>query len=208
MRAGLASLVMILASLPVLSFAEPSAPIRIGLASSRTFSELIDGECRGIFCDRTQQIFREGLGLEVEIVVHPWQRIQRQVEKGEIDVMFALPTEERRSYGLVSKLPIHTTVLRIFTHANHPKLSQIENIQTVNDIKELGLISVTNQGNGWHANKVEGIGVKTIHVKDDVSILKMITARRGDITIDATNSMRKINKMVKYPLEIDLGKYL
>ncbi len=166
--------------------------VRVGLPFSPTYSEMIDGECVGVFCDWTYKVFRDALDLQIEIVEHPWQRVQRQVEKGEIDVMYAMPSDARLKYGIASDRPIFITELRIYTYAGHPRLEEIRAIKTIQDIKDAGLVSITNEGNGWHISKVEKLGIKTVRVKDDKHILKLLTARRGDITIDATPSMRRI----------------
>ncbi len=166
--------------------------IRIGFPNNPTYSEVLNGDCIGVFCDSAKEIFVKGLNLSIEVVIHPWPRIQREVENGDIDVMFAMPSSDRKIYGIASAKPVFATVLRVYTHAKHPRLNEIESIASIQDIEELGLVSVTNQGNGWHTSRVEPFGVKTIHVKDDAHILKMLLAKRGDIAIDATPSMRRI----------------
>ncbi len=166
--------------------------IRVGLHSIPDYSEIVDGTCIGVFCDTVLEIFEDGLGLDVEFVMHPWQRIQLQVEKGEIDVMFAVPSERRLKYGAATKHPVFASKLRIYTYANHPKMALIRSIKSADEIKAAGLVSITNQGNGWHANRLESQGVKTIHVKDKDHIPRMLAAKRGDITIDETPMVRRL----------------
>mgnify|MGYP003662673589 CR=1 FL=1 len=164
--------------------------IRIGFSHFPPLSSVDDGICRGLFCELTKEIFEQQLGLKVQAVEHPWERIQRQVELGKIDVMLALPSEHRRGYGLISEEPIYLSEMKVFTYKDHPRLDEIKSITTLDDIKQKNLTCITNQGNAWHEKNVASLGIPTVHAISDEHIIKMLAAQRGDLVIDMAPSMQ------------------
>ena len=164
--------------------------IRVGLTYFPPYSQVVEGECRGIYCEIANQVFTEELGIAVIAVQHPWARIQREVELGNIDVMFAMPSEPRKRYGFVSDEPIFLNTMKVFTYIDHPRLAEIKQIRVEEDIKALNLTAITNQGNAWHSSHIESLGITTVHAISDEHILKMLAAKRGDLVIDTSASMR------------------
>ena len=60
----------------------------------------------------------------------------------------------------------------------------------------LGLVAVTNRGNGWHKTNIEEAGVKTHEVNDDDILPNFLARQRADIMIDAVIPMNyKINQL-------------
>lgn len=190
------------------SHAEES--IRIGFAYFPPYSEVKDGECKGDFCDIARKIFTDTLGINILPVQHPWARIQREVELGNIDVMFAIPSEQRRSYAMVSDAPIYMTRMKVFTYTGHKRLAEIEQIESVSDIETLHLIPIANQGNGWIAEHLEPLDINIVRAINDIDIIRMLAAQRGDIVIDVARSMRHMaedmaleNKIIETDVVLD-----
>jgi polar amino acid transport system substrate-binding protein len=164
--------------------------IKIGFAYFPPYSEVENGKCKGHYCELAKKIFTDNLGIEIEAIQHPWARIQREVEPGNIDVMFVLPSKERQIYAIFSETPAYKSAMKIFTYQGHDRLDEIRRIKTLADVKDLNLVSITNQGNGWHAENVEILGINTVKAINDEHTLKMLAAQRGDIAIDVAPSMR------------------
>jgi polar amino acid transport system substrate-binding protein len=109
-----------------------------------------DGKAQGLYVDILTELFKNKLEMELVFQKVPWKRAQSNVENGQADFLVTVPTEKRLEYTVKSDAPLLEFYLRIFAYAHHPKLAKIHTISSGRDIKELGLIPVTNIGNGWH----------------------------------------------------------
>lgn len=154
----------------------------------------VDGFCKrkGIYIDVIELIFIQQLKLDVTCHSLPWQRAQHSVKRGRYDVFFAPLTHERLSYATASQLPVYNMLMRLYSYQEHKKLSEIETIQSVDDIIALELIAVSNAGNGWYKDNVEAYGVKTVYVKSDEHMFRFLAQQRADVLIDTELSSDKV----------------
>jgi len=143
-----------------------------------------DGTPSGLFVDLLTELFIKKLGLDVEFLHLPWKRAQYALKNGVADMTITLPLEERLLYAVPSNIPLINLSLHIFTQAGHPQLAEIEAISSVTDIKKLGLIPVTNIGNGWHKNEIDSQGIQTEYVPSEENAFQMVASKRADITIE------------------------
>ncbi len=156
----------------------------------------LDNSIYGFWADVVKELFVQRLNMKLEIKRLPWVRGQLEIKNGESDFMITIPTAERETYTLVTDEPILNLYMQIFTYAGHDMLEEIQKIQSVHDILRMGLIPVTNLGNGWHAEHIDSYGVKTEHIRTDESLAKVLANRRVDILIDAPLTMSlQINKL-------------
>jgi polar amino acid transport system substrate-binding protein len=152
------------------------------------------GTSKGLYIEILKELFEVELGLELSYRERPWKRAQIEVEEGKSDLLITIPTEKRRNYALITEQPIFPLYFGIYSYVGHPKLDQIGMIETIQDIVDLDLVSVTNLGNGWHKENVEDKGVATILVPRDQSIAQVLSLKRGDIMIEPLVSMNYLIK--------------
>ena len=175
----------IIASQPLLK----EAPIRY--ASSGEWypleeSSTEEGTCGdGLYIDILNEIFTKQLQKKFGCSYVPWKRAQKEVKNGNADFLITIPTKERLQYAVPSDAPVFQLYLNIFTYKNHPKLAAIKKIKTAEDILKLGLIPVSNLGNGWQKENIDSHGIKTNYVNKNDNILQFLAAKRADIVIDA-----------------------
>lgn len=130
------------------------------------------------------EILIRNLGLKVNHRTVPWPRAQFEVQQGESDFIIAIPTQERLKYSVSSNKPFFQLHMNIYTWTGHPKLKEIEMIENISDIKKLGLIIVTNAGNGWYKKHIEPLHIPTITIPADESVVQFLAKKRADILID------------------------
>ena len=140
---------------------------------------------KGLFIEIVEEIFAKELGYKLVIEQYPWKRAQQNVKEGNADITLSVPTSERLEYAFMSDKPILKMYLNVYTYAGHPKLKEIREIQTVQDIIALKLKPVTNLGNGWHKENIENAGVTTSYVQGDENLVQFLALKRADIMIDA-----------------------
>lgn len=140
---------------------------------------------KGLFIEIVDEIFTKELGYKLVVEQYPWKRAQQNVKEGKADITVSVPTAERLEYAFKSDKPILKMYLNVYTYAGHPKLKEIKEIKTVQDIIALKLKPVTNLGNGWHKENIEDEGVTTLYVPGDESLVQFLALKRADIMIDA-----------------------
>ncbi len=139
----------------------------------------------GLYIDILREIFTKQLQKKFSCSYVPWKRAQKKVANGDADFLITIPTKKRLQYSVPSDAPIFRLYLNIFTYKNHPKLAAIEKIKTAEDILRLGLIPVSNLGNGWQKENIDSHGIQTNYVSKNDNILQFLAAKRADIVIDA-----------------------
>jgi len=164
----------------------------------KTSIDKIEGcsEHEGLFIELLDEVFNKRLGVDLNCHPRPWKRAQANVKRGVADFLITVPTEDRLKYSVKSKQPIFQLFMHVYTYADHPLIENIKNIKTVQDIVRLGLIPVTNRGNGWHKENIDSYGASTHYVNLDEDIIKFLAAKRADIMIDAAITTNyKIKKL-------------
>jgi polar amino acid transport system substrate-binding protein len=134
---------------------------------------------KGLFIDILEEVMVKELGMKVVLLQSPWKRAQENVKDGTADIIVSVPTQDRLTYAFRSEEPILKMYLSVYTYTGHPKLEKIRKIQTPNDIIALNLISVTNQGNGWHKENIDAFGVKMFYVPNEENRGQFLAMRRG-----------------------------
>lgn len=143
-----------------------------------------DDEPRGIYAEILKELFEKKLGYKVVYKIFPWKRCQKYLELGKIDFTIMMPSKERLKYSDKSQNVFYDFYLHVFTYKGHPLIEKIEKIQTVDDIKRLKIIPVTNAGNGWHKKNIDAYGIETIHLINESQIFPFLSLKRADIVID------------------------
>jgi len=156
-----------------------------------------NGQAKGLYIDILTELFEKQLGMELVYQNVPWKRAQYNVQNGQADFLVTVPTESRLQYAVQSNLPVLEFYLKVYTYVNHPKLAQINNISSGSDIKEAGLVPVTNIGNGWHKKNIDSFGVATQYVPSEENAFNVLASKRADLTIEAEFSGRYMINSLK-----------
>lgn len=157
---------------------------------------------KGLFIDILDRVLVQELGMGLILEPYPWKRAQKQVEDGNADFLISVPTRERLRYSIASDEPLLKMYLHVYTYVGHPKLDEIRKITSPKDIIALNLIPVTNEGNGWHKENIDSLGIKTLYVPNDENLVQFLAKRRADIMIDAPISMNHLIR--RYGLTADI----
>lgn len=147
------------------------------------FTRQENGEMTGFFFEIVTTALSE-MGIESRWEVYPWGRCQANVRSGEADAMITVPTDERLEYTETHTDPFYRKELRIFTYAQHPRLSLIEKIKTTGDILSADLSVITYLGNGWSEKNLAVQGIRTEVTAQLVNVWRMLAHKRGDIVIE------------------------
>lgn len=148
-----------------------------------------EGKEVGLVPDLLNLLIVQRLGMEFSINPFPWIRAQEMVKAGTMDFTISLPTPARLEYSVASDRPLYSIYFKVYVRKDHPRLGEINQVKTLDDIKSLGLTVVSNVGNNWIKTNVESRGIPTSYVRDDVTILRFLELGRADITIDSPLSL-------------------
>ncbi len=129
------------------------------------------------------------MGWKGVITPLPWLRAQEYAEKGLADALIAVASPPRLAYAYASDEPVFSLYFTLYARRDHPRMEEIAKIRSLEDILALDLTVVTNRGNGWHEANVEALGIPTVLVNNDDTILKFLAAGRADLVIDTPLSM-------------------
>lgn len=165
-----------------------------------------NGIGQGLYNDILQEIFVNTLGMKLEHKELPWKRVQLEVKRGVTDCFISVPTEDRLAYAVQSEAPFFLLYLYVYTYKDHPKLKEIENITSAEDIKRLGLTPVTNLGNDWHKENIDSAGVDTFYAPAEQNASFFLAKKRADIMIDAVLPTNHLLKQTNLASDIVLTK--
>lgn len=138
----------------------------------------------GFFYDIITEAVEKRLGVPLVWTAYPWIRCQENVKSGVDDAILTVPTEERARYTVTHDKPFYIKELHVFTAADHPRLNDITAIETIADIKRLGLSVVTYSGNGWHKSMIESRGIQTYETPYLQNVWRMLVKKRADLVIE------------------------
>jgi polar amino acid transport system substrate-binding protein len=180
--AGLVLAVALLTALAPASFA--AEPLRVAYPDYWPFfTRTEEGYMTGFFYEIVSEALGR-MGISARWRAYPWSRCQALVKDGEADAMITVPTAERLVYAATHKDPFYLKRLKIFTTVDHPKLAEIKNIHTIDDIYRMGLVVVTYHGNGWNDKYIRSRGIKTYESPLLKNVWLMLANHRGDIAIE------------------------
>ena len=140
-----------------------------------------DDASKGIYVDVLTEALQDRLGIPVRFIYYPWKRAQLLVENGRYDGFVTLVTPARLEYTDACRVPVVVATMGIFTYANHPRFKEMETIRAVPDLA--GYRLTTYLGHGWAKKHLDGYNVDYSGV-DVKSVLRMIAAQRGDLTVE------------------------
>jgi len=154
-----------------------------------------NGSARGIFKDLMEEIFRR-LNIPLECRLYPWKRTQVFVHSGRADGMVTVATKKRLQ-TMVSTDPLVTSGEKIFARRDNPKIDEIMNIRTIEEMKPFKVVEVI--GAGWAEENFKDLP-HLIWVPKLSSALYMLANGRVDIYVmNEFSGIELINSMLKKP---------
>ncbi|WP_319526562.1 transporter substrate-binding domain-containing protein [uncultured Desulfosarcina sp.] len=155
-----------------------------------------NGKVRGILVDIVDEAVGKRLGIPVSHFGYPLKRAQQMVKTGLADAFVTLPTQERRSYTVVGNEPIIVFTLKLATRQNHPKISEIEQITTIEQLKDYTIVDYL--GDGWAQQHLKNMNV---HWLSDIdSIFPFLIQGRADVVILSTRTIFEMHRQGYDPL--------
>lgn len=142
------------------------------------------GELEGIFYDIITEAVENRLGIQLSWSPYPWSRCQENVKFGKSDIILTVPTSERAKYTKTHTNPFYVKKLHIFTYVDHPNLAAIEQIRTIEDIKNNDFSVITYSGNGWHKQNIKTQKIRSYESSNLPNVWKMLAGKRGDLVIE------------------------
>ena len=143
-----------------------------------------DGRMTGFFYDIITEALERKMGVHVVWAAYPWTRCQENLKRGLEDAILTVPTAERAEYTVTHPHPFYWKTLHVFTCADHPRLEEIRQLRSLEDLKRDGFSVITYSGNGWNKENVQSAGVRTYETAVLENIWKMLEKKRGDIVIE------------------------
>ncbi len=164
--------------------ANDQAPFRVVYFDNYApYSWLDDGgRMQGIFIDVLDQVIGRQMQRPVEHYGFPWARAQKYVRTGEYDAMIAPRTREREGYTNLSQQPVLVGRMAIFTRTGHPKMQQLKETRSLDDIRSFDF--VTQLGDGWAGENLQSMNVQ--YASDLNTVLQMLNLGRADLFIEAS----------------------
>lgn len=145
---------------------------------------------KGVEVDFVSAVLGDKLGMKITHMVYPWARAQSMVEEGRADLFVTIPNKKRRSYTLVSEIPLFSSNFLMHTGVSNPKKSRLSNITNLKDlIKQEDIIHGHIVGAGWHAVKLKGVSLLKI-APSSLQILQLLDRNRIDVYIEQTPLIR------------------
>lgn len=163
------------------------------------------GVMRGLLVDISREVLKE-MGIETEHKGYPWARAQNMVRNGTADAFITIATPARKEYTFTSKEPVIVGPITIFTSSINPKLSEIQKIKKIEDLKNFKILDYI--GNGWGDRHLKDFNRQL--APNLSNVLQMISANRGDVV--ATDSLVAYyliadlnlrNSLVEIPIVLD-----
>ncbi len=138
-----------------------------------------DGEVVGVDVDVVKEVGRR-LGIDIEIDLKPWVRLEKEIESGVEQCAFAyFRTPERQAYMDFTSVPLHITSYTLFV------LKEREvNYRSLDDIK--GFTVGVNQGfktTPAFADQVERGNIEEFRVEQELQSFQMLNAKRLDAVL-------------------------
>lgn len=143
-----------------------------------------NGEMTGFFYEIINEALQKRMGLKVVWTAYPWPRCQENLKIGKEDAIMTVPTAERATYTFTHNDPFYEKPLNLFTYADHLRIAEIEQIKTIEELRERGFSVITYSGNSWHKENVQSLGVKTFETSYLENVWKMLAEKRGDTVIE------------------------
>jgi len=111
------------------------------------------GKPQGIFKELMEEIFKR-LNVPLHCELYPWKRTQVFVKSGLADGMVTVATKKRLE-TMVHTDPLVSSGEKIFARKDNPKIEQIKQIKTIEQMRDFRVVEVI--GAGWSEEKFKDL---------------------------------------------------
>lgn len=139
-----------------------------------------NGKMTGILVECMDELLGKRMGYTVEHKGYLWPEAQDLIRSGKADTLCTNPTDARKQFMYFSEQAVIESLPSIFCAANNPRRAEIDDIQTVDDLKNFK--QVDYKGNGW-ARKTFPPFLRITYVDNLFEAFNMITRGEADIFV-------------------------
>lgn len=135
----------------------------------------------GIKIEITKELFEKRLGLPVEYHYLPWKRAQFLFKEKRADVIFTIPTADRKKIGT----PVSSGLLKVknslYTYRENPNIQFLKRVKNIEDLKKFKLVDYL--GDGWAQQNFTGHQVEWLGELEQV--IKFLALKRAEVFVQA-----------------------
>jgi len=139
-----------------------------------------DGKMTGILVDCMDELLGKRMGYNVVHKGYEWPVAQDMVRSGKADSLCTNATDARKQFMHFSEEPVVESLPSIFCAVDNPRRAQIDDIKTVDDLKDFR--QVDYKGNGW-ARKTFPPYLRITYVDNLFEAIKLIARGEADIFV-------------------------
>ena len=148
-----------------------------------------DGEAmRGLLIDSLTEAIEKRMGIPTEHMGYPWKRAQHLVRLGKADAFCTVPTDERRAYTLISRVPTVLATFTPFVRRGSPAALGLRNARSLDDLT--GFRVGHYLGSGWAKKNLKGRNLELHEASTLDAALAMLSVGRVDVVIDTSQVIR------------------
>lgn len=167
--------------------------MRLAYADYKPYSFFDEnGQVVGFEIDILTEALQQRMGIKISHEILPWNRVQRLVEKGEVDAFIATLTDKRKSYAMPSDVAITHFVFSAFVRKNHQSID-MQKQYTIEELKQFKIGAI--MGNGWVEKNFSSHDV--YYIRDMDLLVKFLLGKRVDMIVDNTYFTRHYLKTQK-----------
>lgn len=137
-----------------------------------------NGKAQGLYVDVLNEALRNRLDYDIHFSKYPYRRLKQYLEKGSVDAYINIGKNE--SNFLTGAIPIAVGMISVFTYKNHPRIKEISDIDFIDDLKDLTIIS--HIGDQWATQHLEKFRLDTSAVNSS-QVLRKLAKKRGDVVL-------------------------
>jgi len=142
---------------------------------------------RGIYIDIADEVLGERMGFKITHKGYSWKRAQLMVQKNNADAFITTPTIERKTYTLVSTVPVLRFDMALFTHSKCMATLNLDKVKTIEDLNKFRTINYF--GNGWAKQNLAGMAaIDWVPTMEDA--LNLLSRNQYDVYVGAPQTVR------------------
>lgn len=169
-----------IALFPTISFAASKTIICCWNQDFPPYSWERKGKMTGILVDCMDELLGKRMGFTLVHKGLPWDEAQTLLQEGKVDALCTNPTDGRKQFMHFSEEPVVESLPSIFCAVDNPRISAINGIETMEQLK--GFRQIDYKGNGW-AQKTFPPYLDITYVDNIAEVFKLIARGEADIFV-------------------------
>lgn len=163
------------------------APIKIVYYENfQPYSWNENGNSKGILIDVLTEAIQNRLGIQIIHESLPWERAQKMVMDGNADAFSTVPTPWRLGFTKASQETVVHVTFSKFVWKGNPRNKTLRDVRRACELKDYSMGGYL--GSGWSKKNLANMNVQWVpHMQN---ALQMLAAKRFDVFIDVTRSVR------------------